>query len=118
MMDGLAFFFLGIFGARIISDLIYGKPIGEYLAGIAIGWAIIHVYYLYLRQKKEDYPENWSEIRNNILRRDNYACCNCRYTKKLHVHHIVPLSRGGTNNETNLITLCERCHIMIHPHMR
>ena len=117
-MDGLAFIVLIGFGLVVLNEYISGKPINEYLWGMALGWAIVHVYYSYLRTQKENYPENWSEIRSNILKRDNHACCNCRYTKKLHVHHIVPLSRGGTNNETNLITLCEKCHIMIHPHMR
>lgn len=117
-MDGLPFFVLIIYGVRIIIDFTAGKPMDEYLIGIATGWAIVHIYYWYQRRKKTDYPENWIEIRSNILKRDNYSCCNCRATKRHHVHHIVPLSCGGTNNETNLITLCERCHIMIHPHMR
>ena len=30
------------------------------------------------------------------------------------VHHILPLSRGGTNNEDNLMSLCKSCHSKIH----
>jgi 5-methylcytosine-specific restriction protein A len=27
------------------------------------------------------------------------------------VDHIVPLARGGTNDEANLQSLCRRCHV-------
>jgi len=30
--------------------------------------------------------------------------------KELHVHHVVPRSEGGTNDLSNLVTLCSRCH--------
>ena len=118
-MDGFVLFVLIILGSRILPDMFAGKLIGEYTAGIIFGWAVVHSYYCFLRRKKNNYPTNWDELRKDILRRDNYTCCNCLNTnKKLHVHHIVPLTRGGTNEPTNLATLCERCHIQLHPHMR
>jgi hypothetical protein len=64
------------------------------------------------------YPSDWESIRREVLARDGYRCGNCGGTESLHVHHIVPLSRGGTNGLTNLRTLCENCHKKIHPHMR
>lgn len=30
------------------------------------------------------------------------------------VHHIVPLSQGGTHDESNLMSLCKSCHSKIH----
>jgi len=32
-------------------------------------------------------------------------------------HHIVPLSRGGTNDPSNLIYLCKSCHDIRHNHL-
>lgn len=32
--------------------------------------------------------------------------------EEAHIDHIVPLSRGGSNNKTNLRTLCRRCHVL------
>lgn len=64
------------------------------------------------------YPENWDEISQNVRRRDGNTCGNCGNTTNLHVHHIVPLSKGGTNNLSNLRTLCSSCHKKLHPHMR
>ncbi len=50
-----------------------------------------------------------------VLHRDNYACqiCGKKHTR-LEVHHIVFRSQGGTDEEDNLITLCEDCHHGIH----
>jgi len=54
-----------------------------------------------------------------ILSRDNYECKKCcgkKNNPKLHVHHIIFCSNGGTNSPDNLITLCEPCHNGIHAH--
>jgi 5-methylcytosine-specific restriction endonuclease McrA len=32
----------------------------------------------------------------------------------LHVHHIIPLQNFGTNDPSNLITLCKKCHEELH----
>ncbi|MDQ7825822.1 MAG: HNH endonuclease signature motif containing protein [Candidatus Eremiobacteraeota bacterium] len=50
---------------------------------------------------------------HRILKRDRFRCqapgCRCR--KNLHVHHIIRRSQGGTDDEWNLIVLCEACHL-------
>jgi hypothetical protein len=46
-------------------------------------------------------------------RKDNLAdaCAMCGDTdSSLHLHHIVPLLSGGTNDEYNYLTLCVACH--------
>jgi 5-methylcytosine-specific restriction endonuclease McrA len=54
----------------------------------------------------------WKQIRREVLERDRYSCQNehCESKSKLHVHHIVPRSQGGTNKLDNLITYCTKCH--------
>jgi len=64
------------------------------------------------------YPSNWSDISRQARQRDGHKCGNCGSGYNLHVHHIVPLSKGGTNNLSNLRTLCSSCHGKLHPHMR
>ena len=52
-----------------------------------------------------------------ILNRDNYTCQYCKgkhKDSKLEVHHIIYRSNGGSNEESNLITLCHTCHQNIH----
>jgi len=64
------------------------------------------------------YPENCDALKQRILARDSFRCGNCGSSAHLHVHHIVPLSLGGSNEPTNLRTLCESCHKKMHAHMR
>ena len=75
-----------------------------------------------------DYPINWPEIRKWVLQRDGHQCTNtwqdaygnwnrCPNIDHLHVDHVIPKSKGGTDTADNLRTLCERCHSSRHPHM-
>jgi DNA polymerase III epsilon subunit family exonuclease len=51
------------------------------------------------------------------MREDGFLCCICRRSisqSELHVHHIIPLASGGTNNYNNLVTLCYTCHNRQH----
>ena len=41
-------------------------------------------------------------------------CAACSITENLQHHHLVPRSLGGSDDETNLITLCEGCHDRAH----
>jgi len=57
----------------------------------------------------------FSSRREAVLHRDNYTCQICGKTHtRLEVHHIIFRSHGGTDDENNLITLCEECHAAIH----
>lgn len=52
-----------------------------------------------------------------VLNRDNYICQYCKgkhKDSKLEVHHIVFRSQGGSDEASNLITLCHTCHKALH----
>ena len=52
-----------------------------------------------------------------VLNRDSYTCQFCKgkhKDNKLEVHHIVFRSQGGSDEESNLITLCHTCHKDLH----
>lgn len=52
-----------------------------------------------------------------VLNRDNYTCQYCKgkhKDSKLEVHHIIFRSQGGSDEESNLITLCHTCHKALH----
>ena len=64
-------------------------------------------------QKGFDY--NFSSRKEAVLHRDNYTCQCCgKKNTRLEVHHIIYRSQGGTDDENNLITLCEECHSKVH----
>lgn len=68
---------------------------------------------VYKKKPGDTIPGNWNIIREFIIKRDRFRCqrCDKKFPKsKLSVHHIVPRSKGGTNEALNLITLCWACH--------
>jgi 5-methylcytosine-specific restriction endonuclease McrA len=65
--------------------------------------------------------EIWRRLRQIIYTRDGGLCCYCHNPVRLedcHIHHVLELSEGGTNQPTNLKTLCVKCHKTRHPFMR
>lgn len=68
-----------------------------------------------------------------ILYRDNFTCQDCGEFHafinnfdmpvpiddgQLEVHHILPVSKGGSDEQQNLITLCKKCHKKRHKDMK
>jgi 5-methylcytosine-specific restriction endonuclease McrA len=50
--------------------------------------------------------------KKNILRRDNYTCQYCGTSNHcLTVDHVVPKSRGGKTNWTNIVVACKTCNL-------
>ena len=64
-------------------------------------------------QKGPNY--GFANSREACLNRDNYTCqcCGAKNTR-LEVHHIIYRSKGGSDELVNLITLCEKCHKLLH----
>lgn len=50
------------------------------------------------------------EVKEQVKRRDGYACVACGATRVPNVDHIVPVYRGGTHDMENLQTLCKGCN--------
>ena len=48
--------------------------------------------------------------RNRIYKRDGYECVYCGSKKHLTLDHVLPKSRGGSNEWTNLVTCCSKCN--------
>lgn len=57
-----------------------------------------------------------SRTRFEILKRDNFRCIYCGRSPqqddvKIHVDHVKPLSKGGSNEVDNLVTSCDECNL-------
>ena len=64
---------------------------------------------------QQGFNYGYSSRREAILHRDNYTCQCCgKKNCRLEVHHVKFKCNGGTDDEENLITLCEDCHKGVH----
>jgi 5-methylcytosine-specific restriction endonuclease McrA len=54
--------------------------------------------------------------RSAVLERDLFQCqvCGTGGENRLQIHHVVFRSQGGTHAASNLVTLCFRCHRLVH----
>ena len=83
-----------------------------------------HIMYQRYNRNRRDpeineryHNEEWRRIREAFI--ITYPFCQiCKKYGNLvpasEVHHIKPLAEGGTNDFSNLISLCHRCHHRIH----
>ena len=80
----------------------------------AVLWGIEAIVTMLIRDHKKAYRKQARAMRYDELRRDDFHCVRCGRGRedgvKLHVDHIVPVSRGGKTVMSNLQTLCEDCN--------
>jgi 5-methylcytosine-specific restriction protein A len=67
-------------------------------------------------ESNKRYGRKWKRIRDRYTKA-HPLCEECQKRGKLvpaeEVHHIIPLSRGGSNATDNLMSLCKSCHSSI-----
>jgi ATP-dependent DNA helicase RecQ len=57
--------------------------------------------------------QSWTSVREAVLARDESTSRECRErfpATELDVRHLIPRKEGGSDDPTNLITLCDGCH--------
>lgn len=55
-----------------------------------------------------------AQVRFSVLERDGFRCRYCgegSADARLHVDHVKPVSKGGTDDLDNLVTACEGCNL-------
>ncbi len=71
-------------------------------------------------ETKKKYGRAWKRIRDSYVKTHPF-CEKCFeqgiITPVAEVHHIVPVSKGGTHERSNLMSLCRSCHNKIHLEM-
>ena len=60
----------------------------------------------------------WRTIRDQVasymMEEYGAICQGCGSTEWHELHHVVPLARGGINDESNIRALCHECHVSAH----
>ena len=66
--------------------------------------------------RRGGHPDDQADRRKRVLRRDDHQCRKCGGSREsLHVHHVRPISQGGSHDISNLEALCRSCHAKEHP---
>lgn len=68
---------------------------------------------LYKRNTALDGYRDLRKVRNFYKTKDCIVCGN----KAQLMHHLRPLLYFGTNEDYNLVPLCQNCHNKVHPHL-
>ena len=68
------------------------------------------------RQRLRLESELYEQLRHQVLCRDGWRCQSCGSISNLEVHHKEFRSHSGDDSEQNLITLCTKCHSLLHRH--
>lgn len=62
--------------------------------------------------KRRDVTVNYDRLFVAIGRRDGFLCRKCKaVTTNLQIDHVIPISKGGTNELDNLQLLCPPCNL-------
>ena len=59
-------------------------------------------------------PHSYKALCRRVLERDSWRCQVCGSSQNLQVHHKQLRSQQGSDEDSNLITLCARCHAQLH----
>lgn len=69
----------------------------------------------------ETIPEEASAPRKRAknwkYRQGHKVCEGCQCAPSVDTHHVVPLAKGGCDEDSNLIALCLDCHAAMHPEL-
>lgn len=85
----------------------YDQLVTSGLISVAEGNATINFTFGHPRA----YVSKWEALRSAVFERDGHACQYCGDTENLHCDHVMPKSRGGSDEMDNLVTACGPCNM-------
>jgi len=64
----------------------------------------------YTRKRRNQFEEERPDLMLALIERDGYQCKDCGGQGDLAIDHIIPLSKGGSDDLSNLQILCKSCN--------
>lgn len=113
------------FGAKIVVKYVSPQGRNSYTKSVLASFINIHSdvdYFKKAKNRREYYKRSAfierskmsKALRYQVLKRDHFRCQACGASGKdveLHVDHIIPVSKGGKTELSNLQTLCRDCNL-------
>jgi len=60
----------------------------------------------YSQRRRSQFANNYDQLMLSLIHRDGYKCAVCGAIEDLSIDHIIPLSKGGSDEIDNLRILC------------
>jgi hypothetical protein len=84
------------------------------MAGVGDG-GFIHIIYSECLKSRHNRTRRipisqYNKVLKSLLHKYNFQCVACGSTDKLTIDHIKPVSKGGTDDMSNLQILCKSCN--------
>lgn len=70
------------------------------------GWRF-HDFFRYATRERDD---SYRAHQEEVFARDGFACVYCSSPLNLTLDHVIPQSRGGSHEPSNLVTACRSCN--------
>lgn len=64
--------------------------------------------------RKSFTPKTRNQLLKDAQTGQNIQCSHCGKNAAMHIHHIKPVCEGGSDDPSNLLMLCQDCHIAHH----
>lgn len=61
-------------------------------------------------RRRSDFAKERDRLMLALIERDGYECAECGETEGLSIDHVIPLSKGGSDELDNLQLLCKGCN--------
>ena len=65
---------------------------------------------VYTKRRRVTFQRDRDQLLLALIERDGFGCRRCGTVENVSIDHILPLSRGGTDDLDNLQFLCRSCN--------
>jgi 5-methylcytosine-specific restriction endonuclease McrA len=64
-----------------------------------------------IKERRKEYQKIKPRLHLLLIERDGHKCKQCNSIENIQIDHIIPLSKGGSDEPENLQLLCRKCNI-------